>query len=87
MLGPLFREALPQAGRNRDFQAGEILFHRGDPIRRFHIVQTGVVRLERHTVDGSRIVLQRAGTGSALAEASLFNDAYHCDGVAETKMT
>jgi CRP/FNR family transcriptional regulator, dissimilatory nitrate respiration regulator len=33
----------------------------------------------RHQHDGSAIILQRAGAGSILAEASLLASRYHCD--------
>ena len=48
------------------------------------VIQTGSAHLIRHRGDGSAVVLQRAGAGSVLAEASLFSMVYHCDANAAT---
>ncbi len=69
--------------RRRRFAAGALLFRRGEPIHWLHFVVTGRVNLVRQTLQGSDLVLQRAQTGSPLAEASLFAERYHCDGRAE----
>lgn len=61
---------------------GAHLFHRGDRIRAMFLVETGGVRLVRHSDAGASLVLQRAGPGAVVAEASLFATAYHCDAVA-----
>lgn len=60
----------------------EILFRRGDPVTHMFRVEAGIVRLERHTIDGRRLILHAAGPGALIAEASLFADAYHCDACA-----
>lgn len=61
---------------------GQYLFHLGDPIEAIHVVQVGWVHLVRRQDDGSELILQKAGPGSILAEASLYSDQYHCDAVA-----
>lgn len=63
-------------------EPGQALFHRDDPVRRLFAVETGVVQLVRHHEDGAVIVLQRAGAGDLVAEASIFSERYHCDAVA-----
>lgn len=63
------------------FEAGQFLFHLGDPVRTMHFVEAGAVHLIRHQRNGSALVLQRAEAGSILAEASLYSDTYHCDAV------
>jgi len=68
--------------RERHYDSGQPLFHRGDPVKEVHFVLVGLVHLVRHKADGSILVLQRAGPGTALAEASLYSEAYHCDAVA-----
>ena len=68
--------------RQRHFDGGQSLFHRGDPVKEMHFVLTGSVHLVRHQSDGSVLILQRAGPGSILAEASLYSGTYHCDAVA-----
>lgn len=77
LLGPL-------GGGTRSLRASEYLFHLGDPIVSLFVVLEGEVRLIRHQKDGGMIVLQRAGPGEILAEASLFSDRYHCDAMAST---
>ena len=64
------------------FEAGQFLFHLGDPVRLMHVVRSGMVRLTRHQRDGTAVVLRGSGPGSILAEASLYAEAYHCDAVA-----
>ncbi len=62
--------------------SGQYLFHLSDPVRAIHIVQVGWVHLVRHQSDGSLLVLQKAGPGSIVAEASVYSKRYHCDAVA-----
>lgn len=69
-------------GRQCVAGAGEYLFHQGEPVLALFVVLEGAVHLIRHEPDGAPIILQRAGPGDILAEASLFSDRYHCDGVA-----
>ena len=68
--------------RQRHIDGGQSLFHRGDTVKEMHFVLAGSVHLVRHQSDGSILILQRAGPGSILAEASLYSQAYHCDAVA-----
>ena len=71
---------LPQI--ERSFGEGQYLFHRDDRVKSMFFVETGAAHLIRHHRDGSALVLQRAGHGSILAEASLFTSKYHCDAIA-----
>lgn len=68
--------------RERHVENGRLLFRRGDPVTDVHFVVTGAVHLVRYQADGSALILQRAGPGSILAEASLYFGSYHCDAVA-----
>jgi len=68
--------------RQQHFEAGRRLFHRGDPVTDMHFVLAGSIHLVRYQRDGSVLILQRAGPGSILAEASLYSGTYHCDAVA-----
>ena len=68
--------------RERHFHDGETLFRRGDPVREMHVVLADVINLARSQSEGSFLILQRAGPGSILAEASLYSETYHCDAVA-----
>ena len=78
-------DALCDAGR--DLVAGERLFHRGEPVIRLYVVTAGGVMLQRDTIDGNRLILQRALPGDVLAEASLHATRYHCDACADTAST
>ena len=68
--------------RQQHFEAGRRLFHRGDPVTDMHFVLAGSIHLVRYQRDGSVLILQRAGPGSILAEASLYSGTYQCDAVA-----
>jgi len=68
----------------RTLEPGEVLFRREDRIKSMYFVRSGEVALERPLADGTSLTLHCAKAGSALAEASLFADTYHCDAVART---
>jgi len=72
------------AAPSRAVAAGASLFCQGDPVANMYLVVEGRVDLVRHSAAGGVIVLQRAGPGDIVAEASLFSDRYHCDAVAAT---
>lgn len=78
-LEPLLR-GLP--GRELALAPTETIFLQGDPVQQMFFVTTGTVHLVRHQESGAPLVLQRAGAGALLAEASLYADKYHCDAVA-----
>ena len=65
-------------------ERGDVLFRREDQVRSMYLVRSGEVALERTLQDGTALTLHVAAKGSALAEASLFATAYHCDAVAQT---
>ena len=78
-----FRDCLDRLGSQLlALGAGQFAFHRGDAVVALHVVERGAVHLLRHQEDGSHLVLQKAGPGAILAEASLFSSHYHCDAVA-----
>lgn len=70
--------------RQQHFGAGALVFERDDPAQVFHCVRQGLVHLVRRQVDGATFILQRAGPGDVLGEASLTTQAYHCAAVAVT---
>lgn len=72
------------ASEEISFGAGQVVFTQGSNIRSIFLIAKGEVRLIRHQANGTAVVMQRATTGSVLAEASLFSDHYHCDAVAHT---
>lgn len=71
-------------GQQRRFRSGEMVFLRDDPVRHLHLVRSGSIHLLRSQSSGATLILQRAGPIAVLAESSLYSDAYHCDGRAET---
>lgn len=75
--------ALPQ-GEIRRLDAGEALFRAGDAAVGLVLVRKGVLELRRLSPDGRVAVLHRAGPGETFAEASAFEVAHHCDGIAAT---
>lgn len=68
----------------RGFAPGQRLFLRGDRPKFMFYVAAGEARLTRTSPTGAEIVFQRASVGF-LAEASLDQPAYHCDGVSVTR--
>lgn len=81
IMSLLDRLRLLSSSRRR-FNPGEFLFHQGDPVNVLHLIEGGEAHLVRHQHGGSSLTLQRARAGSLLAEASLFAERYHCDGIA-----
>lgn len=78
------RTALGDAVKVRVLKAGEILFRQGDPTYGIFSVESGCLRMVRHTAGGSQVTVHVARAGESLAEPSLFSPAYHCDCVADT---
>jgi CRP-like cAMP-binding protein len=69
--------------RTRSLEAGEALFRQGDPAVAIFRLESGRIRLLRHTEDGVSVVMHVARPGETFAEAALFADAYHCDAIAQ----
>jgi CRP-like cAMP-binding protein len=82
MSGEMFAHLSSLAQRTRNLAAGEFLFRRDDPVRSLFLVEEGEVHLVRFQANGGQLVLQRALSHQAVAEASVFSSAYHCDAVA-----
>jgi len=76
--------AVRAAAIDRRLPAGQTLFRCGDRTVGLYEVIRGKVRLVRVDRSGREAVLQIAGAGETLAEASLFASAYHCDAIATT---
>jgi CRP-like cAMP-binding protein len=82
MLDALFERFLKLAKREQHLASGTTLFRLGDPVLSLYLVTAGELRLVRVLPHGAQLTLQRAGSASILAEASLFADQYHCDALA-----
>lgn len=78
--------ALPSAtGRplhTVDLATGEAFFRRGDPPRGLAFVVSGRVELMRWTSAGDPVRVHTAHPGESFAEASIFEERCHCDGIA-----
>jgi CRP/FNR family transcriptional regulator, dissimilatory nitrate respiration regulator len=61
------------------YSAGQVLFRTGQRVAQMYLVLQGRVELQRHTRQGAILILQNAGPGSILAEASAYSSHYHCD--------
>ena len=73
-----------EAIRVRSLAAGQSLFRQGEPVSNLYRLESGRMRLVRHTENGTAVVVHLARSGETFAEASAFADTYHCDAVAET---
>ncbi len=71
--------------RRVTFSAKEMVVAMDDPVSALFVVDSGMVNLVRFQEDGGMVVLQRAGPGAIMAEASVFADGYHCAAVAVQK--
>ncbi|NNU81684.1 Crp/Fnr family transcriptional regulator [Halovulum dunhuangense] len=71
-----------QDARLRGLAPGETLFAAGEDVADIFLVRSGRVHLHRHTTHGAQMVLQNAGPGAVIAEASAYSSRYHCDAVA-----
>ncbi|WP_448191274.1 Crp/Fnr family transcriptional regulator [Azospirillum sp. sgz301742] len=67
----------------RRLGVGEALFRQGDRTLAVFFVNAGRIRLVRHLDDGTSVAVHVARAGETCAEAALWAEAYHCDGVAE----
>ena len=68
--------------QNHTFPAGQMIVDMDDAVTRLYTVTKGMVHLVRFREDGGVAVLQRAGKGAILAEASVFSNSYHCAAIA-----
>jgi CRP/FNR family transcriptional regulator, dissimilatory nitrate respiration regulator len=82
MSGILVTQLSALAQHEQQFAAGDIVFRAGEPVRSLSLVVVGAVKLTRSLPHGAQLTLQHARPGAILAEASIFAENYHCEGVA-----
>ena len=75
-----FLQSLPH--RELDFGAQEMIVDIEAPVAQLFVIKRGQVHLLRYQKNGDPVVLQRAGAGEILAEASVFSTRYHCAAIA-----
>ena len=71
-----------QDARDTGLAPGETLFAADEDVADIYMVRSGRVHLQRHTTHGAQMVLQNAGPGGVVAEASAYSSRYHCDAIA-----
>jgi len=71
-------------GPPRALAAGDMLFRVGDAAIGIVHIHAGRLELRRAGATGREAVMQRAGPGDTLGEASLFEAIHHCEAVAVT---
>lgn len=86
-LRTMFGQLRPEMTSRVTMAKGERLFSTDDATRGFYRLETGLVRLTRHSADGNEVTLHIARPGETFAEASLFAERYHCDAVADRPST
>jgi len=64
---------------------GETLFTQGSLIENLYLIDSGRIKLQRNTIDGSSVILHTGEAGETIAEASLFAENYHCTAIADTE--
>ncbi len=75
-------QSLREGAQPRTLAAGDPVFHTGDKVYGIIEVVSGRLHMVRHTIEGRAVVIQSSRAGELFAEAALFSDVYHCDGVA-----
>ena len=68
-------------GRMLELAKGDTVFRSENNVTSIFLVVSGSVSLERVLPNGDKLVLNIAHSGNLLAEASLFAENYHCDGI------
>ncbi len=72
-LGPAATDALAHAMQRRVWDAGEVMFQRGDQGDWMALIETGRVKLTLLTAQGRELVLRHASAGDSLGEMSLLD--------------
>lgn len=83
MLMDLYQTLAKLAVQTVVLSTGEYLFHRDDAVRSVFLVEDGQMALIREQEDGGTVLLNRAYSGTIIAEASLYSDKYHCSCLCE----
>lgn len=78
----LLSDFFSNQGEPFELAAKSALFRQSDSITRLYWLKDGQARLVRRSLEGQEITLQSLSSG-LIAEASLYQDYYHCDGLIE----
>jgi CRP-like cAMP-binding protein len=74
---PEAREALLRAGRPREFRAGEVVFHQGDPCDSLFLLRRGRVAVRVRTRDGDEVCVGLLVAPDEFGELGLLRDEPH----------
>jgi len=89
MIAVMSKELIPillgMSGTGREHSALSRLFSHGDKVRSLFLVREGAVDLERASVSGTILTLQRARPVSVISEASLYAENYHCSAICKER--
>jgi CRP-like cAMP-binding protein len=75
-------QALKDSAKVRELADGEYLFRQGDKANAMFEIERGRLAMVRYTTDSRAVIVHTARRGQLFAEAALFAQTYHCDGVA-----
>lgn len=75
-------QALRDAAKVRELTDGEYLFRQGDQANAIYEIERGRLTMVRYTTDSRAVIVHTAREGQLFAEAALFAQTYHCDGIA-----
>ena len=65
-MSPHHLELLALCAMPTEFEAGQIIFHEGEPANGFYLIETGTVVLDGKTSDGERVVIDTVSAGEPL---------------------
>lgn len=71
------RDALLRAGHPRDYRAGEVVFHQGDPCDSLYLLRVGRVAVRSTTPDGDEVTLGLIAAPEEFGEVGLLRDDHH----------
>lgn len=64
---------LAARAERRQYERGEVIFHDGEPCHGLYVVESGVVRLFKTSIDGREQVLAVMGSGNVFGELPVFD--------------
>ena len=71
-LAPVHLRLLSDNAMRMSYDAGEIIFYKGDPANRFYLIEQGRVSLESPRRDQAPVVVQVIGPGDVLGWSWIF---------------
>lgn len=72
-LDPDQKQIMEQTMRHIELDDGEVLFEMGQPARRFFLVHSGIIKLQRTSPHGGEKVINVMRAGQSFAEALMFH--------------